>query len=185
MDNPAEVILAALDRHLRGPAAVRLMGGAALILGYGCERATEGADVLLEQSELEALVERSDFGDALEAANSELEPAGLYLSHIFGPEQQVLTPHWRENCRGIPNAGKWRWLEVFVVGPMDLTVGKLARADEQDLDDIRHLIAHESLSPTAVRHAMREARVPAILAEAFATSCPKLERILAELEPLR
>lgn len=185
MANPAEVILASLDRHLRGPAALRLMGGAALILGYGSNRATEDADLLLEQSELEVLVEHSSFGEAIEMANRELESAGLYLSHIFGPEQQILTPSWRESCRELPNAGRWRWLEVSVLGPLDLIVGKLARADEQDLDDIRFLLAHESLAPAAVREAMLGARVPKILAEAFSASCPKLERMLEELESPR
>ena len=33
--NPALVILQALDRKLRAPGEIRLMGGAALIVGYG------------------------------------------------------------------------------------------------------------------------------------------------------
>ena len=91
MANPAQVILATLDRHLRGPTPLRLMGGAALILGYGLDRATENAVLPIEQAGLEALVENADFDEALDAANRELEPQGLYLSHVWGPEQQILS----------------------------------------------------------------------------------------------
>jgi len=176
----AQVILATLDRHLRGPASLRLTGGAALVLGYGCERATEDADIVLEDAELEALVERSDFGASLEAANRELEPQGMYLSHVFGPEQLILTPTWRESCRKLERHAGWKYLEVSVLGPLDLIVGKLARADEEDLDDIRYLIVQESLEPAAVRRAMREAMVPPILAATYSVTCQRLERLLAE-----
>jgi hypothetical protein len=54
--NPAERILRTLGRHLEGPAQVRLLGGAALILGYGLDRATEDVDLLVEERELELLV---------------------------------------------------------------------------------------------------------------------------------
>ena len=43
--NPAEHILRTLASHLEGPAEIRLMGGAALVLGYGLDRATEIAEV--------------------------------------------------------------------------------------------------------------------------------------------
>jgi hypothetical protein len=178
--NSAELILSTLDRHLQGPASLRLMGGAALILGYGISRATEDADLLADQGELRALVERADFGAALEATNRELEPTGLYLSHVWGPEQQILTPRWRESCRRLPPDPGWRWLEVEVLGPLDIVVGKLARADAEDLEDIRFLIDRESLAPSQVLQAIAEAVVPAILAEAFASNRPKLEALIGE-----
>lgn len=183
MANSAQVILSTLDRHLRGPASLRLLGGAALILGYGLERSTEDADLLLEQGELEALVERAEFGEALDATNRELEPLGLYLSHIWGPEQQILTPRWKGSCRPLPRDPSWKWLDVSVLGPLDLLVGKLARADEEDLEDIRFIISRESLDPAQVRKALEEALVPAILAEPFAVNRPKVERLLEGLVP--
>ncbi|MBI5548285.1 MAG: hypothetical protein HY901_30765 [Deltaproteobacteria bacterium] len=178
MANPAQVILSTLDRHLKGPTSLRLMGGAALILGYQLDRATEDADLLIEQAELEALVENAEFGEALEATNRELEPQGLYLSHVWGPEQQILTPEWKQSCRPIAKDAAWKWIDVSVLGPLDLLVGKLARADEEDLEDIRFLIAHESLAPTEVRKALDRAVVPEILADAFAASRPKIDRLL-------
>lgn len=43
---PARRILTVLDRHLSGPADIRLLGGAALILGYGRGRSTEDVDLV-------------------------------------------------------------------------------------------------------------------------------------------
>jgi hypothetical protein len=83
--NPAEVILRTLARHLAGPAHVRLLGGAALILAYGRDRATEDADLLMDDAEAHALIEDADFGSAVAATNDELEPQGLYLTHIWRP----------------------------------------------------------------------------------------------------
>lgn len=58
------------------------MGGAALILAFGMERATEDADLLMENSEPLSLAENTNFGEAVEATNRDLEPQGLYLTHI-------------------------------------------------------------------------------------------------------
>jgi hypothetical protein len=38
----AALILETLDRHLRGLGVIRLLGGAALTLGYGLDRADDG-----------------------------------------------------------------------------------------------------------------------------------------------
>lgn len=65
--NPAERILRCLGSHLQGPAHIRLLGGAALILGYGLDRATEDADLLMEDAELEALVDTAKLGEAFQA----------------------------------------------------------------------------------------------------------------------
>ena len=47
-----ELILHTLDGFLTGPARIRLLGGAALILGYGMLRSTEDADLLEDDGEL-------------------------------------------------------------------------------------------------------------------------------------
>jgi hypothetical protein len=173
--NPAVVILSTLDRHLIKPATIRLMGGAALVLGYGRERATEDADLLMAEEELEVLADEVGFGAALENTNRELEPMGLYISHIWGPEQQILTPEWREGCRAIARHPDWRRLHVHVLGPLDLIVGKLARADEEDLEDIEFLMQRENLSVKAVLQAADRAMVPSILRDVFTDSRARLE----------
>ena len=176
METSAHLILRTLARHLRVEASVRLFGGAALILGYGARRFTEDADLLLDDAEFQVLVD-AGLEQALERTNEELAPRGLYVSHIFGPEQEILTPAWRERCRKVPDVGGT--LHVEVLGPLDLITSKLGRADAQDLDDIRYLIERERLLPALVRAAVAEARVPEGLVEVFAESRLRLERLLA------
>lgn len=165
--NPAERILRTLGRHLEGPAHVRLLGGAALVLGYGLERATEDADLLLEDRELELLVSKANFGAAVEATNRELEPQGLYLTHIWGPEQQILTPEWKECCRPIDRDWGTTRLTAETLGPLDLIVSKLCRADDGDLDDIRHLILRERIDRPTLAAAIARAKVPEVFVDEF------------------
>lgn len=175
----AELILRTLDGFLTGPAQIRLLGGAALVLGYGMPRSTEDADLLEDDRELQALIDEAGFSEAVEATNRALESRGLYLTHIWGPEQQILTRGWREQCRTVQGLGLAR-LEVSVLGPLDLIASKLCRADDLDLEDIRYLITHEQLAPEEVRAAMNVAAVPAIFAEVFPANLMKLNRLLQD-----
>lgn len=171
--NAPEQILAALDRHMTGPGHIRLMGGAALILGYGLSRSTEDADLLLDDDEVEALIERADLGPAIEATNREMEPFGLYLTHIWGPEQQILTPEWRDSCRGISLRFEPRCLSVSVLGPVDLVLSKLCRADDGDLADIAYLLRQEAISHATLEQALARAVVPREFAEIFPKNADK------------
>jgi hypothetical protein len=173
----ARLILETLDRHLTGPAHVRLLGGAAFILGYGRSRSTEDADLLLDDAEVQALIDESGFSEALERTNAELEPHGLYLTHIWGPEQQILTAGWRAACREVP-LGLPR-LTVSVLGPLDLICSKLARADDLDLDDVEWLVRALDLDPGEVLAAARSAMVPDVLRGAWSAALPRLEARLA------
>ena len=92
--------------------------------------------LLFEDRELELLVANANFGAAVEATNRELEPEGLYLTPIWGPEQQILTPEWKVSCRPVARDWGTQWLTVEVLGPLDLIVSKLCRADDGDLEDI-------------------------------------------------
>jgi hypothetical protein len=175
--NPAERILETLERHLQGPAHIRLLGGAALILGYGLNRATEDADLLADDREIDRLVSEADFASALEATNRELEPEGLYISHIWGPEQQILTTDWRSSCRAIDRTWGTGNLSVSVLGPLDLILSKLCRADEEDLEDIRHVIRVEQLTRAHLRDAMDRALVPEVFRDVFAENCRKVLRL--------
>lgn len=177
--NPAEHILRTLAKHMAGPGEIRLMGGAALILGYGLARATEDADLLMEDAELEALIEAADLGAAIEETNRELEPKGLYLTHIWGPEQQILTPEWRSNCRRLDRDWGRPTLTVTVLGPVDLILSKMCRADDQDLADVRHLISREHLDRRDLEEGLRRAVVPSCFAEVFEESVRRLRRLVA------
>lgn len=176
MASPARLILETLDSHLTGPGHIRLLGGAALILGYGRQRSTEDADLLLDDHEVTGLIDESGFSEALDATNRELEPLGLYLTHIWGPEQQILTPTWRENCRqldlGLPK------LTASVLGPIDLICSKLARADDLDLEDVVWVASCERLTTEAIMAAARAALVPEVLEATWADALPRLEAAL-------
>ncbi len=156
------------------------MGGAALILAYGLNRSTEDVDLVLEDEELEVLIDEAEFGAAVEATNRELEPDGLFLTHIWGPEQQILTPDWKQSCR--PVVGDWGTdiLAVSALGPVDLILSKLCRADDADLDDIRYLIKTEGIERDVIEAAMARAEVPVDFADVF----PKnRRRVLALFDP--
>lgn len=179
MAREAELILQALDRHLEGPGTIRLLGGAALILGYGLDRATEDVDLLQDDAEVRALIETAEFGVALEATNRELEPRGLYLTHIWGPEQLILSSGWRERCRPltVPSLQK---LRLEVLGPSDLLISKLARADDGDLRDMEFLLSGhttvaevESLLPSIV--------VPDVFTESWPRAKAALSLLLARM----
>jgi hypothetical protein len=165
--NAAERILNVLARHLEGPAHIRLLGGAAMILGYGFHRSTEDADLLADDAEIGALIASANFGAALEATNRELEAEGLYLTHIWGPEQQILTPEWRESCRPVHRDWGTDRLTVSVLGPLDLVLSKSCRADIGDLDDIRYLIRSVPIERRDLEDAFQRAAVPSIFDEVF------------------
>lgn len=177
MESGPALILRTLDRHLTAAGAVRLFGGAALILAYGRARQTEDADLLLDDAECRALIDGAGFSEALEATNAELNPQGLYLTHIFGPEQEILAPGWRERCRPVSVSGLER-LRVSSLAPVDLALTKLARGDEGDLDDIRFLLATAQLDPAEARTAVEQALVPEILSDVFRETKPKLLALL-------
>lgn len=178
MEQGAAKILKTLDRHLDAPCRIRLLGGAALILGYGMARSTEDADLLLDDAEAQFLAEERNFSEALEKTNAELESEGLYISHLWGPEQQILTPDWRSGCRRIALPGMAR-LEVECLGPLDLITSKLCRADAGDLADIEHLVRVEALTASRVRAAIDSARVPGEFADVFAAHREKVLSFLA------
>lgn len=179
MAREAQLILETLDRHLRGPGAIRLLGGAALTLGYGMERATEDVDLLQDDAEVQALIETADFGDALTATNQELQPQGLYLTHIWGPEQLILSSGWRGRCRPLTLPSLQR-LRVEFLSPADLIISKLVRADDGDVRDMEFLLTRhttvaevESLLPTVV--------VPEVFAESWPRASKTLSELLARL----
>jgi hypothetical protein len=165
-----------LDRHLSAAGEIRLLGGAALILGYGAQRTTEDADLLLDDAECQALIDSAGFSEAVEATNRDLEPQGLYLTHIWGPEQIPLTPAWRAQVRAI-DLGLPR-LRVTVLGPLDLITSKLARGDDADLADVAWLVRQQQLSAEAVDGALSTALVPEVLAETYAQGCARVRAMM-------
>ncbi len=114
----------------------------------------------------------------LDETNTELGPRGLYVTHIWGPEQQILTPAWRDNCRPIRRPAGLRWLRATARSPVDLIVSKLCRADDRDLADIQYLIAHERLTAAEVLRALDTAMVPADFVAIYPENRAKVERLV-------
>lgn len=179
MAREAELILETLDRHLQGPGTIRLLGGAALTVGYGLARATEDVDLLQDDAEVQALIAGADFGTALAAANAELEPQGLYLTHIWGPEQLILADGWKARCRPIA-LPSLRKLRLEALGPADLIISKLARADDGDLRDMEYLLSTHA-SVAEVESLLPTLRVPAIFSESWPSAHAALAGLLARM----
>lgn len=178
MESGPAIILKTLDRHLTGRGAIRLFGGGALVLGYGRVRQTQDADLLLDDAECRALIDDAGFGEALEAAQTELDPLGLYITHIFGPEQEILSSSWRERCKQVQLDGL-KNLEVWVLGAVDLVLTKLGRGDEGDFADIRFLLDTKQVSASDLRAALISAQVPDELSELFEVASSKLKSLLS------
>ena len=161
MNNPLR-ILQTLDRHLTVPAELTLFGRAALALGYAGSPAafatTQDVDAILPLSWLAAEDQNLDFWQAQQRTNAELEPAGLYITHLFRELEVILTPDWL--ARRVPIRLELARLNVFRPATLDLILTKMARGDENDLADIRFLLRQEPLTGEQLRAAFQRARVP-------------------------
>jgi hypothetical protein len=114
MNNPLR-ILHTLDRHLTAPAELTVFGRAALVLGYpgapSCFAATRGVDAILPVQWLAAADGNLDFWQAQQKTNAELEPSGLYITHLFRELEIILTPDWL--ARRVPLSLGLARLRVF------------------------------------------------------------------------
>jgi hypothetical protein len=185
MSNPRR-ILAALDRHLATPAEITLFGRSALALGYRQAPVhfhnTQDVDAILPLAWLEAPGRQEDFWQAVQLTNAELEPDGLYLTHLFREVDVILQPDWF-NRRLRLDTGL-RKLAVFRPATIDLILTKMARADEDDLQDIRFLLQQEPLTRDQLEAAFARARLPDLpeIQELFNRARPK---VLALNAPMR
>lgn len=146
--NHPETILRTLDQHLIGPTRLILYGRAALALGFPDSpaefAATLDVDAILPRVELSAIEKDDHFWAALEKTNAELEPAGLYITHLFVDDQLILTPDWTQRLIPI-ELTKFKHLHLFRPDVGDLILTKMMRVDPQDRQDIRFLIEQMSI----------------------------------------
>lgn len=183
MNNP-QLILQTLDRHLTKPAEITTFGRAALALGFqnspAAFAATHDVDAILPLSWLAAEDQNLDFWEAQQKTNAELEPSGLYITHLFRELEIILTPDWLSRRVRVPV--ELRKLAVFRPSTLDLILTKMARGDENDLADIRFLLRQETISSAQLRAAFTRARVPDVpeIRELFQIAQPK---VLAMLPP--
>jgi hypothetical protein len=183
MNNPLH-ILQTLDRHLTAPAEITLFGRASLSLGYpGSPPAyatTRDVDAILPLSWIAAEDENLDFWQAQQRTNAELQPQGLYLTHLFRELEVILTPEWLARRAPIPL--ELRHLAVVRPATLDLILTKMARGDETDLADIAFLLTCEPLAADQLRAAFARARVPEVpeIQTLFRAAQPK---VLALVKP--
>lgn len=181
MNNP-RLILQALDRHLTKPAELTIFGRAALALGFPESPAafatTQDVDAILPLSWLAAEDQNLDFWEAQQQTNAELEPTGLYITHLFRELEIILTPDWLTRRVRVPL--ELRKLIVFRPATLDLVHTKMARGDENDLADIRFLLQQEAIAADQLRAAFIRARVPEVaeIRELFQTAQPKVLALL-------
>jgi hypothetical protein len=163
MNNPLR-ILQTFDRHLAAPAEITVFGRAALALGFAPSppafAATQDVDAILPLSWLAAGDANLDFWEAQQRTNSELEPDGLYLTHLFRELEVILTPDWLSRRVRIPL--KLPRLTVFRPATLDLILTKMGRGDENDLADIAFLLTLEPLTAEQICAEFARARVPDI-----------------------
>lgn len=177
MNNPLR-ILQTLDRHLAMPSELTLFGRAALALGYSGSPAafatTQDVDAILPLSWLAAADENLDFWQAQQRTNTELEPEGLYITHLFRELEIILTPDWL--TRRVPIQLGLPRLKVFRPSTLDLILTKMARGDENDLADIHFLLQQEPLTTEHLDSTFQRARIPNVpeIQQLFHAAKPKV-----------
>ena len=100
--NPAERIARTIDRHLTRKTEVVVFGSAALLLDrryaeHLAGRVTNDIDIIIPAERELKLESDRGFWHAVEATNKELEPEGLYVTHIFPEREVTLTPEWQQH----------------------------------------------------------------------------------------
>jgi hypothetical protein len=184
MSNPLRV-LQSFDRHLTGPAEMTLFGRAALALGFSSAppdfHNTRDVDAILSLEWLALEGRNTDFWLAQQKANVELAEDGLYLTHLFRESDVILRPEWLSQRIRLPlHLAK---LAVYRPAIIDLILTKMARCDEQDLEDIRFLLIQEPISPPELQAAFTRARVPDVeeIRQLFVSAQPKVLKLAGSI----
>lgn len=170
MNNP-EKILRTLDGHLNQKMRLILYGRAALVLGYDQAPqefgATMDVDAILPEVEMTQLEANDDFWNALESTNQELESTGLYITHLFGDDQVILSPKWLDEI--VPINYQLAQLQLYRPSTTDLILTKMMRVDPQDRSDIIFLLKQGDVDLAILNQKMKEAIIPHIpeIFEAF------------------
>jgi hypothetical protein len=119
--------LAAVDRHLRGRATIKILGGSGLLLAYNLDRTTRDIDVF--ETELAKLLPAIEKAVAETGLDIPISPAGGAVGD------------WPYNShdRLIRLMPELKRLKVLTLEAHDLALSKAVRAWEKDLAMIRDL----------------------------------------------
>ena len=184
MSNPLR-ILQTFDGHLVSPAEMTLFGRAALALGFSGAppgfHNTRDVDAILSFQWLSSPDENIDFWLAQQSTNAELSKEGLYLTHLFRESEVIIQPDWPARRVRLPL--QLAHLTAYRPATVDLVLTKMARGDDQDLEDIRFLLSQEPISPRELQVAFARARVPDVteLRQLFVAAQPKVLKLANNL----
>jgi hypothetical protein len=188
MTNPERILLT-LDRHLDHEVALVIYGRAALALGFedppAAVRQTLDVDAIIPMSRVDAFRSDGRFWDAQEATNQELEPEGLYVTHLFEARELFLRPDWEQHLVPVTRPPT-RWLRLFRPATVDLILTKMMRGDDpQDLADIEFLLRHDRITSAQIEEALRLAVIPDLveLREAFERAKPRVRELAGRTLP--
>jgi hypothetical protein len=163
--NPTR-ILETLNKHLQQPIEMTLFGRAALHLGFSpplggtASALTKDVDIIIAVEEEKTLEENDQFWEALDKTNAELEPEGLYLTHIFVENQTILRRNWKAERQRIEMPSLSR-LTLWRPDALDLILTKMTRSsDPEDRKDILELIDAEGLTEADLKRVFEEAVCP-------------------------
>lgn len=124
MTPEALCFLRALDRRLKEPRRLHLVGEGALVLGYGAERAESCLEVLAGEAPDWALA-----GSLLQSRY------GLCLK---SGAATIFSAHWQERCRPLAQKS-FRRLSLMIPGREDLLLSKLDPLSDRNREDIAFL----------------------------------------------
>lgn len=190
--NPAQIIAEALDRNLKLPTEVVVFGAAALLLDRKFAvrmggRTTNDIDIIIPANrELKVNADR-EFWRALETTNRELEPSGLYITHIFPEREVALTPEWKQHTVPL-HQEKLTKLNLLRPRMLDLVISKMGRGDAQDVADVRSMLRlHRDvtgleITAAQIAEAAKRASVPTVYREIFPHACERIVAVARELE---
>ncbi len=178
----AERILNELDGLLDSDVELILYGRAAFVLGFPDPPVqfsqSSDVDAVLWIGQAEELAERTNFWEALETTNRNLEAEGFYMSHLFEETQVILTADWRENRQKIE--GPWRHLKLSRLSDEDLLLSKLMRDDPQDRHDALFIVRWRGWSGEVLGKILDRAVIPDLreLREEYRNASASLLRLL-------
>jgi hypothetical protein len=190
--NAAQTIAETLNRHLTQPTEVVVFGAAALLLDRKfairmAGRSTNDVDIIIpKEREVQVDTDRA-FWQAVEKTNRELEPKGLYITHIFPEREVVLTPEWRQHTVPLHHESLAR-LNLLRPRTLDLVISKMGRGDVQDVADVRSMLRlHRAvtgfeITGEEITQAAKRAHVPEIYREIFPRACERIITAAREME---
>lgn len=183
LDNPSE-LLSTLDAALDHEVSLVIFGRGALCLGFDHSKpeygTTQDVDGIIRAVQLEDLVNDDAFWDAVEKTNQQLEPKGLYITHLFQEDQIFLRPDWDQHIVQVTRP-RTRWLKLFRPHSIDFILTKMMRgADHQDMQDVDFLIRHDRITSAQMEPAFANVRMPDIqeLRDAFDRALPVVRNLL-------